>query len=201
MSKTMVLMILLVLPVLAWAQDPVDPPPRLQLSWSATVQQDSLLVMDSGWTQCYLWADPSPLRPGFVGFWGTIYQSNAVEVHSWRYVGGGDDIDSDPAADEFRIGYLDIPCEDDTGARVLCEFEVWIDMDQLGDPGGRPSAIGMREVGNSEWDPMVFYRKDAADPCGYLSEGFAAEPNQLIVLPDPTPVHGSTFGTLKAIYR
>ena len=50
----------------------------------------------------------------------------------------------------------------------------------------------------SRW---VFYRTEEADPCGYLSEGFPAEPNSLVALPEPVSVEETTFGTLKAIYR
>jgi hypothetical protein len=39
--------------------------------------------------------------------------------------GAGNDIPIDPDADEHRLGYLDIPREDDIGAKVLCEFDLW----------------------------------------------------------------------------
>jgi len=203
MSRYLVILILLAFPGLALAQDPSDPAPKLQLSWSVYAQVDTLYFQDSGWTHCYLWLDPSPNRDDLVGFWGTLFQSHAVEVHRWRYMGSGagGDIAIDPGADQHRLGYLDIPCENDSGAKVLCEFDVWIDVDQLADSEGRPSTVGLVEAGASEWDPMVFYRKDIAEPCGYRSVGFAAEPNRLIVLQSPVPVHRSTFGTLKAYYR
>lgn len=177
--------------------------PHLQMSWSVYAQVDTLVVTDSGWTHLYLWLDPSPLQVELVGFWGTLFHTEGVEAHRWRYMGtgAGDDIAIDPGADQHRLGYLDVPCEGGIGVKVLFEFDVYIDADQLAEPGSRPSSIGLVETGASEWDPMIFSRMDTAEPCGYRSLGFAAIPNRLIVRQEPVAVQSSSFGTLKAVYR
>jgi len=193
--------LLLALPALALAQDPE--PPRLHLSWSATAQQDTLAVTGSTWTHCYLWVHPSPLRSDFVGFWGTLFRTNAVEVHHWRYLASGADGDHvlDPAADAMPIAFLSGTCEDDTGPQVIVEFDVYVDAGRLGEPGSRASEVGLYPAGQSDWDPQIFYRVDPGEPCGYFSVGYAAETNRLSVRAENVAATRSTFGSLKAIYR
>lgn len=196
------LLIISCLPMIALAQDSAPNLPRLAFSWSAVSQVDTLYATESGWTKCYLWVHPSPQRDDFVGFWGTLFQTAAVQIHGWRYLGDeGGDRSWDPFADEDRIIYLDAPCEDDTGSRVKGEFDVWIDTDKLDLPGFKPSLLGLRPTGHSFLDPLVFYRVNSEDPCGIFSEGFAAETNRLVVKALLTPVEAFTFGTVKAIYR
>lgn len=203
MRKLALYLILAALPGLAPAQDPPPEPTQLRFSWSATSQQDTLYAAVSGWTKAYLWIDPSPEREDFVGFWGTLFQTAAVQVHDWRYLGaGGGTVRSwDPAADEERIAYLEAPCENETGSRAIGEFSVWIDTDQLDLPGFKPSLLGIYGEGDSGLDPLVFYRADFGEPCGYLSEGFDAGTNRLVVKAQAVPVEATTFGVLKATYR
>jgi hypothetical protein len=197
------LLILLVAAASAPAQDPPPEPPRLHFSWSATAQQDTLYAAASGWTQCYLWVHPSPLRHDFVGFWGTLFQSAAVQVHGWRPVGegGGEEHAWDPYADEARLAYLGAPCVDETGPRVVAEFDVWIDTAMLDLPGFKPSLLGIRPEGETSLDPLVFYRVNYDDPCHHFSEGFDAATNRLVVKAQAVPAQGATFGALKAAYR
>ena len=203
MRLPITLLILSCLPFLAMAEEPPFDLPGLTFSWSATSQQDTLYASASGWTHGYLWVHPSPLRNDVVGVWGTLFQTAAVQVHGWRYLGGGGGEDQpwDPFVDESRIIFLDAICEDDKGPRVIAEFDVWIDTDMLDLPGFKPSLVGIRAEGLSSLDPLVFYRVNADDPCGIYSEGFAAETNRLAVKAQPTAVQGSTFGSFKAIYR
>ena len=198
-----IFLILLALPGFALAQDPPSEPTQLRFSWSATTQQDTLYAAVSGWTKAYLWIDPSPQRDDFVGFWGTLFQTAAVQVHGWRYLGaGGGAVQPwDPLIDEEWIAYLQAPCENVAGSWAIGEFDVWIDTDKLDLPGFKPSLLGIYGKGDSGLDPLVFYRADFGEPCGFLSEGFTAGTNRLVVKAQAVPVEATTFGALKATYR
>jgi hypothetical protein len=185
------------------AQDSWGGPLQLHLSWSATTQQDSLVVAESGWTHCYLWVNPSEARDGFVGYWGTLFETSGVSVHRWRYLGDGASGDLELAMLEGQqpIAYLDAECEYLGGPSALFEFDVYIDAAQLSEAGSRNSEISLFPAGASDWDPQVFYRVDRAQPCGLLSEGFAAEPNAITAVAAAVPIAQSSFGRLKAMYR
>lgn len=176
---------------------------QLQLSWSASAQQDTLEVAQSGWTQCYLWVRPGAARDGFVGFWGTLYHSGGTAAHTWRYLGDGapGDFDLNPAIANQPIAYLDAECESLAGPRVICEFDVYVDAALVSRPGSRESQIGLYAADLSTWDPLVFYRVDPGAACGLHSEGFAAEPNVITAVAAPVATARATFGGIKALFR
>lgn len=176
---------------------------ELHLSWSATTQQDSLVVTESLWTHCYLWVSPSAAQDDFVGYWGTLLHTSGARAHRWRYLGPGTagDFDLNPALDMQPVAYLEGECDYLAGPGALFEFDVYIDAEQLNGSGTRASELSLFPAGESDWDPQVFFRVDPSQPCGLLSEGFAAGTNVITAVAGAVPNRASSFGALKAMYR
>lgn len=176
---------------------------ELHLSWSATTQQDSLVVTENLWTHCYLWVSPPEARDDFVGYWGTLFHTSGAKAHRWRYLGAGagSDFELNPGLDMQPVAYLDGECDYLAGSSALFEFDVYIDAAQLTESGSRASELSLFPAGESDWDPQVFFRFDSTQPCGLLSEGFAAGTNVITAVAGAVPNSAATFGSIKAMYR
>jgi hypothetical protein len=185
------------------AEDSRGGPLQLYLSWSSTTQQDSLVVAERGWTHCYLWVNPAEARDGFFGYWGTLFETGAVSVQRWRYLGAGatEDFELAMIEGEQPIAYLEAECDYLGQPTALFEFDVYVDAELLAEVGSRTAQIRLFPLGSSDWDPMVFYRVNPGDPCGLLSQGFAAETNVITAVAAAVPIRRSSFGSLKALYR
>ena len=173
----------------------------LNFSWSSTAMQDTLVVNESMWTNCYLWGNFPPAYNDFMGFWGNLIQTNGIQAHRFRFLLSEDGVDFelDPEAAIQFVTYDELECYFVLGEKALFEFDVYIDVSLFDTSGATTNGIGLLPSNASPVPPEAVFR--LSDECGLLSISIETDVGLISAHSDAVPNEGTSFGRIKASYR